>query len=228
MSAVGLCGLAMAAATASGSSNVGLDATLGSGELGSGASASGGTTTILTLNGTAVSSSTTVLIDAATGELVVREATTVTSPGDPCTPAAGTPTMEFRCPAGSVGAIVGDLDAGNDRFVAAPNVPVLIGAQVGGVLRPLRGGPGLDVIFGGSAGDSLFGAAGRDQLRGRGNSDLLNGGPAADRLLGGAAGDILDGTGGPDRLNGGGGRDLCSGGGGTDRQRGCFDTRGIP
>jgi len=218
----------MAAATAAGSSPVGLSATLGTGVPGSDASTSGGGATILALNGTGVSSSTTVLIDASTGELVVREATTVTSPGDPCTPAAGTPTIEFRCPAGSVEAIVGDLDAGNDRFVAARNVPVLIGAPVGGVLRPLRGGPGLDLIFGGSAKDTLFGAAGRDQLRGRADSDLLNGGPAADRLLGGAAGDVLYGTGGGDRLNGGAGRDLCSGGGGLDRQRGCFATRGIP
>jgi len=224
---LGLCVSAAVAVPAAGSAPAGIEASLRTADLGKGASASG-TTTILTLNGTSISSSTTVLIDPASGELVVREATAVSAPGDPCTPAAGTPTTEFRCPAGSIGAIVGNLGAGNDSFVAARNVPVFVGAIVGGVERPLRGGPGRDAIFGGSAGDALFGAAGSDRVGGRGDTDLLNGGPGADRLLGGPAGDILFGTGGRDRLNGGPGRDLCSGGGGSDRQRGCFITRSVP
>lgn len=184
--------------------------------------------TILTLNGTAASSSTTVTVDAATGELVVREASEVSSPGDPCTPAAGTQTTEFRCPAGSIGAIVGDLGAGEDSFMVARDVPVLIGARVNGTRRPLRAGPGNDVIFGGAAGDLLYGAAGRDRLGGRGETDHLNGGPGADRLLGGAAGDLIFGAAGRDRLNGGPGRDLCNGGSGADRQRRCFVTRRVP
>jgi Ca2+-binding RTX toxin-like protein len=227
LASLGLCLTATIAAPAGGAMPTGLDASLGTAALGDRASVSGAQT-ILVLNGTSISSRTTVLIDDATGELVVREATEVTSPGDPCTPAAGTPTTEFRCPAGSVGAIVGDLDAGNDSFIAERDVPVLIGAIVGGANRPLRGGTGRDVILGGSAGDALFGAAGRDRLGGREDTDLLNGGPGADRLLGGPAGDVLYGTGGRDRLNGGPGRDLCSGGAGSDRQRGCFITRSVP
>jgi Ca2+-binding RTX toxin-like protein len=226
--AVGLCAAAsVVAVPAASSTPVGLDASLRAAELGEGASASG-TTTVLTLSGSSIASRTTVLIDAETGELVVREETQVSSPGDPCTPAAGTLTTEVRCPAGSIGAIVGNLNAGNDSFVAARNVPVLIGAIVGGAERPLRGGPGRDTIFGGRGGDALFGSAGRDRLVGRGDTDLLNGGASADRLFGGPAGDVLFGAGGRDRLNGGAGRDLCGGGAGFDRQRGCFATRGIP
>ena len=205
----------------------GIDASLAAATVGGGASASGGAT-VLTFTGSAIANRTTVSIDSATGELVVREATQVRSPGDPCTPAAGTVTTEFRCPPGSIGAIVGTLGGGNDRFVAARNVRVLIGAVVGGTPRPLRGGPGHDRIFGGRVGDSLFGGPGRDRLFGRRGSDLLNGGPGADRLFGGPAGDILFGGAGRDRHNGGPGRDLCGGGGGRDRQRSCFATRGIP
>ena len=215
------------AAPAGSSTPMGLDASLRSGQIAGGASASG-TSTVLTLNGSAVASRTNVLIDATTGELVIREATQVSAPGDPCTPAAGTPTTEVRCPGRSIGAIVGNLGGGNDRFVVARNVPVLIGAIVGGAPRPMRGGPGHDAIFGGSAGDALLGTAGRDRLVGRGGPDLLNGGGGHDRLFGGPVGDVLFGGAGRDRLVGGPGRDLCGGGGGFDRQRSCFRTRGVP
>lgn len=192
-----------------------------------GASASG-TTTIIVLSGTDAASRTSILVDEATGELVVREETEVSSPGDPCTPAAGTPTTEFRCPPGTVGAIVGNLGPGADRLVAAPDVRALIGARIGGAERPLRGGPGGDLIAGGAGGDSLIGSGGRDRLLGRGGTDLLNGAAAADRLLGGRAGDVLLGANGPDRLDGGAGRDLCNGGTGRDSGRRCFATRNLP
>jgi hypothetical protein len=219
-----------AAGPVSGSAPAGIETSLQVAKLGGvgpSASASGGST-VLTLNGTAVSSRTSVTIDAATGELVVREATQARSPGTPCTPAEGTVTTEFRCPPGSIGAIVGDLDLGNDSFLVARNVPVFIGAIVGGTLSPMSGGRGRDIISGGGAGDALSGSIGRDRLIGKGGQDLLNGGAGGDRLLGGRAADLLRGGPGRDRHNGGPGRDLCAGGGGVDRQRSCFRTRGIP
>jgi Ca2+-binding RTX toxin-like protein len=207
-------GACLAAGPAAGATP-GIGASLGKGTP-AGAAASGAQTTILTLDGTAVASRTTVFVDGATGELVVREATQVTSPGDPCTPAAGTPTAEFRCPAGAIGAIIGDLDLGADRFVVARSVTALIGAVVGGQQRPMRGGGGNDRIFGGRVGDFLVGAAGRDRLTGRGGGDLLRGGRDRDSLSGGPAGDALFGNAGADLLLGGRGRDLCVGGRGSD------------
>ena len=194
-----------------------------------GANASGDTTTILTLTGIgSVSSKMTIAVDPAAGELVIREPAQLASPGDPCTPAAGTPTAEVRCPAGSIGAIVGNLGGGNDRLVTAADVNVFIGAFVESVIRPLRGGEGRDLLVGGARGDTLFGSASADEIRGRGGADFIDGGRGRDRLFGGAVGDILFGGAGIDRISGGPGRDLCAGGKGRDRGRGCFETASIP
>jgi len=196
-------------------------------KLGGGASASGGGV-VFSKTGTAGADQTTVSIDSSTGELVVREAASFPSPGDPCTPAAGTPTTEFRCPPGAVGAIVGNLGGGGDSFIAARNVRVLIGAVVGGELSPLAGDAGPDVIFGGRAGDLLFGSAGRDRAVGRRGDDALFGEGGPDSLLGGPGSDLLFGGARRDRLIGGPGPDGCNGGGGRDRARSCLVKSRIP
>lgn len=118
--------------------------------------------------------------------------------------------QEVSCAPGYIGAIVGNLGAGNDIFDAEPTLGVYVGAVIDGQRRPLSGGAGRDRLVGGAAQDLLEGGSGRDSAVGGGNDDFLIGGP------------------GPDKLNGGGGRDVCKGGTGTDSARGCETARGIP
>jgi Ca2+-binding RTX toxin-like protein len=201
----------------------GLDASLGS--LPDRSAHASGASGVLTLNGSAVASRTTVSIDPDTAELVIRDPTGINPPGDPCTPPPGTAVTEVRCPPGVIGAIVGNLAGGGDRFVTERSVRILIGAQVGGRLKALHGGPGADRLAGGAVGDALFGDGGKDQLIGRRNPDLLNGGLGADSVFGGLGADGLFGGAGADLLGGGAGRDFCKGGAGSDRFRSCALTR---
>jgi len=136
--------------------------------------------------------------------------------------------QQVSCAPGYIGAIVGDLDMGNDTFDADSGLGVYVGAVVDGQHRPLAGGPGRDRLLGGAAQDLLEGGGGPDSIVGGGDEDLLIGGPGADKLSGGGGSDVLLGLGGPDRLNGGAASDLCRGGGGTDRGKSCEITRGIP
>jgi hypothetical protein len=117
---------------------------------------------------------------------------------------------QVSCAAGYIGAIVGDLDGGNDRFDADPDLLVQIGGVIDGQPRPLAGGPGHDRLVGGAAADLLGGGAGLDTLVGGAGMDLLAGGPGADKLIGGK------------------GRDLCRGAGGRDTAKGCEAERSIP
>lgn len=135
---------------------------------------------------------------------------------------------QVSCAPGYIGAIVGDLGAGNDTFSADPGLAIVVGAVIDGVRRPLLGGPGRDRLVGGLASDLLDGAAGGDSLLGGGGQDILIGGTGADNIRGGAANDVLQGGGGQDRLNGGAGRDLCRGSAGKDRGKSCELSRSIP
>jgi Ca2+-binding RTX toxin-like protein len=75
--------------------------------------------------------------------------------------------------------------AGNDRFLAAPDVPLALAIDAG---------PGDDVITTG---------AGRDELIGGSGKDVLNGGAGDDRLLWreGDGSDVLNGDDGVDRVD---------------------------
>ncbi len=179
----------------------------------------------LKLSGDSQAARISVSIDPSSGELVLSDPAGIDPPGDPCTPPPGAPATEIRCPAGSIGAIVGNLGAGDDRLTVAPDVPVRIGARVSGRFLGLHGGAGSDRLTGGAAGDAIFGDAGADRVSGRGGADLLKGGHGADRLLGGLGADGLFGAGGADRLSGGPGRDFCNGGAGRDAYLSCALSR---
>jgi hypothetical protein len=136
--------------------------------------------------------------------------------------------QQVSCAPGYIGAIVGDLDMGNDTFDADPALSVFVGAVVDGQRRPLAGGPGRDRLVGGAAQDLLDGGGGPDSIVGGADEDVLVGGPGADNLSGLGGSDVLLGLGGRDRLNGGSSRDLCRGGAGTDSGKSCEVARGIP
>jgi Ca2+-binding RTX toxin-like protein len=118
--------------------------------------------------------------------------------------------QQVSCAPGYIGAIVGDLNGGNDTFDAEPGLTVMLGAVVDGERRPLAGGPGRDRLLGGAGSDLFDGGAGSDSILGGGDQDVLVGGP------------------GSDKMNGGAGRDLCRGGGGVDVAKSCEFARGIP
>jgi len=147
------------------------------------------------------------------------------TPAGECTQDTAT---QISCDPGYVQAVVGDLGAGPDTFVAAPDLPVLIGAVIDGARRPLSGGPGRDRIVGGAGADLIDGSPGRDRLIGGGGDDLLLGRRGDDRLRGGPGDDALRGGGGSDRLDGGPGSDLCSGGPGRDFAVECEALRSVP
>jgi RTX calcium-binding nonapeptide repeat (4 copies) len=118
--------------------------------------------------------------------------------------------QQVSCAPGYIGAIVGDLNGGNDTFDAEPGIRVAVGAVIDGERRPLAGGPGRDRLLGGAAPDLFDGGGGPDSIVGGGDQDVLVGGPGADKV------------------NGGTGRDLCRGGGGIDAAKSCEIARGIP
>jgi hypothetical protein len=135
---------------------------------------------------------------------------------------------QVSCNPGSIQAIVGDLEAGDDRFTADPALSVSIGLEVSGPNQPLLGGAGRDRLIGGAANDLIGGGAGEDLISGLAGTDILRGGAAPDRLIGGASPDGLYGGGGKDRLDGGPGRDLCNGGGAVDKGTSCTVLQSIP
>jgi Ca2+-binding RTX toxin-like protein len=118
--------------------------------------------------------------------------------------------QQVSCAPGYIGAIVGDLNGGNDTFDAESGLGVMVGAVVGGQRRPLVGGPGRDRLLGGAAPDLFDGGGGPDSILGGGDQDVLVGGPGADKM------------------NGGAGRDLCRGGDGVDAAKSCEIARGVP
>jgi Ca2+-binding RTX toxin-like protein len=139
-----------------------------------------------------------------------------------------TSATQVSCAPGYIGAIVGDLNGGNDTFDADAGLTALVGAVIDGQRRPLSGGLGRDRLVGGASQDLFDGGGGPDSIVGGADEDVLIGGPGADNLSGLGGSDVLLGLGGSDRLNGGGARDLCKGGGGLDFGKGCEMTRGIP
>jgi hypothetical protein len=185
------------------------------------ATAAAQTGAVLELSGGPEASAIGVSTDPGSGELVVRDPGGIEPPGDPCEPASGTMTSEFRCPPGTIAAIVGSLGAGDDSLTLAEGIGIRVGARVDGRPRPLGGGPGRDRLRGGDRSDLLAGGDGSDLLLGAAGGDLLRGGLGADRLRGGAGADALLGGDGADRLLGGPGPDLCRGGGGPDRLVSC-------
>jgi hypothetical protein len=139
-----------------------------------------------------------------------------------------TSAQQVSCAPGYIGAIVGDLGGGSDTFEADPALPVMIGAVIDGVHRPVSGGHGRDRLIGGFGSDLLSGGGGPDWMFGGAGEDLMLGERGADTLGGGSANDVLSAGGGPDKLAGGGGRDLCRGSGGIDRAKSCELARSIP
>ena len=128
---------------------------------------------------------------------------------------------QVSCAPGYIGAIVGDLSAGNDTFEGDPFLTVMVGAVIDGQRRPLSGGPGRDREVGGAGPDLLDGGGGPDSLVGGGADDVLTGGPGPDSLAGGLGNDQLFGGAGPDKLSGGAGKDNCHGQAGADSIKSC-------
>src|SRR5581483_7166274 len=62
-----------------------------------------------------------------------------------------TSATEVSCAPGYIGAIVGDLDGGNDTFNADPDLTVMVGGLIDGERRPLSGGAGRDRLVGGGS-----------------------------------------------------------------------------
>lgn len=184
-------------------------------------------TKIFTLAGTPIANNITAYADP-TGRLVLSSPEGIVEPDGPAPECVQDSPTQVSCIPGYIGAIAGDLGAGNDSFSASSTLPTLIGISLVSQERPLRGGSGRDRIGGGIGGDLIDGGPGRDALLGFGGGDLLRGGAGRDSLSGGGAPDRLLGGPGPDRLDGGAARDLCNGGGGTDVARSCNVTRKVP
>jgi Ca2+-binding RTX toxin-like protein len=169
-----------------------------------------------------VNNTITVFTDQATGRL------TLVSPegfNNPPSTSAGECTQDsptqVSCAPGVIGALVGNLGAGNDTLIADESLQIFVGLGFVGDFRPMDGGPGNDHIFGAAVRDTLTGNNGRDTLLTRGGADLAFANAGNDRLGGGAGRDELSGAGGTDKLNGGAARDICKGGRGRDSFKAC-------
>src|SRR4029450_10536743 len=62
--------------------------------------------------------------------------------------------QQVSCAPGYIGAIVGDLNGGNDTFTADGGLTVYVGAVIDGELRPLSPGTRPRRLVGGGAEDS--------------------------------------------------------------------------
>ena len=202
---------------------------------GGGATTSGSSMNVMTVNDYRGIDNRISVFTAPTGRLVLTAPEGLGDPDgsglacslDNAKPGEST-AQEVSCVPDYIGAIVGDLGRGGDTFDADPSLPVMIGGVIDGQVRPLEGGPGRDRLVGGTVADLLQGDEGSDSMAGGGGQDRLIGGPGADNLSGGAANDWLSGGDGPDKLGGGGGRDACRGAGGIDSAKSCESARGIP
>ena len=184
-------------------------------------------TTIFVLTGTP-SANTINAFGDSTGRLVVTSPEGIVEPDGPAPECVQDSPTQVSCMPGFIGALAGDLGAGNDTFSAQKSLRTLIGISLVSQERPLSGGLGNDRISGGLGGDLIRGGPGNDALLGFGGGDLIDGGTGRDRVSGGGASDILLGGPGRDKLHGGSGRDLCNGGGGFDTSESCNVTRKIP
>ena len=184
-------------------------------------------TTIFVLAGTPNANT----IDAfgdSTGRLVITSPEGIVEPDGPAPQCVQDSPTQVSCMPGFIGALAGDLGAGNDTFTAQTSLPTLIGISLVSQERPMSGGLGNDRIAAGLGGDLILGGPGNDALLGFGGGDLINGGTGRDSVSGGGAPDNLLGGPGRDKLHGGSGRDLCNGGGGFDTAKSCNVTRKIP
>ncbi|MDX6633235.1 MAG: Peptidase serralysin terminal [Solirubrobacterales bacterium] len=219
-----LAGVVVIAGPAHAAGSITTEATTATISAGSGASASASSLE-LTLNGTPSANHIGASL-RSNGDLFVS----VPAPETIATPPTASCHFEspqsFRCDAGAVGAIAGNLAGGDDSFHAAGNLTILIGAVITdstghSTLDRLRGGDGRDHITGGAGPDGLAGDGGDDRVEGGKGNDVGVGGSGNDLLRGGAGSDLLKGNGGKDKLDGGSGKDSCHGGGGLDLFKRC-------
>jgi Ca2+-binding RTX toxin-like protein len=184
-------------------------------------------TTIFVLAGTPNANTISASGDS-TGRLVITSPDGIVEPDGPAPECSQDSPTQVSCMPGFIGALAGDLGAGNDTFTAQTSLPTLIGISLVSQERPMSGGLGNDRIAAGLGGDLILGGPGNDALLGFGGGDLINGETGRDTVSGGGAPDDLLGGAGPDRLHGGSARDLCNGGGGVDTAKSCNVTRRVP
>lgn len=184
-------------------------------------------TTIFVLAGTPNANTLNASGDS-TGRLVITSPEGIVEPDGPAPECVQDSPTQVSCMPGFIGALAGDLGAGNDTFTAQTSLPTLIGISLVSQERPISGGLGNDRITAGLGGDLIRGGPGNDALLGFGGGDLINGEAGRDSVSGGGAPDNVLGGPGPDKLHGGSGRDLCNGGGGVDTAKSCNVTRKIP
>lgn len=184
-------------------------------------------TNIFVLWGTSSANNVSAFADAG-GRLVLTSPEGIVEPDGPAPECIQDSPTQVSCVPSYIGAIRGDLGAGNDTFTAQTTLPTLIGISLVIEERPLNGGPGRDRIVGGLGGDLITGGAGADALLGFGGGDLIRGEAGRDSLSGGGSSDNLMGGSGADKLHGGAARDLCNGGGGVDTAKSCNVTRKVP
>lgn len=126
---------------------------------------------------------------------------------------AGNGNNTINTTAFTLGDVIVDGGAGNDRILTGSKNDTLLGGLGNDILD---GGAGNDLLDGGSGNDTLTGGLGNDTLIGGDGNDTLNGGDGNDTLTGGFGNDTLDGGAGNDSLDGGVGNDTLTGGLGND------------
>lgn len=126
---------------------------------------------------------------------------------------AGNGNNTINTTAFTLGDVIVDGGAGNDRILTGSKNDTLLGGLGNDILD---GGAGNDLLDGGSGNDTLTGGLGNDTLIGGDGNDTLNGGDGNDILTGGFGNDTLDGGAGNDSLDGGVGNDTLTGGLGND------------
>jgi len=88
--------------------------------------------------------------------------------------------------------------------------------QIEGLVDPIEGDDGPNVLNGTSGLDAIFGFGGDDRIDGLAGDDLIDGGFGADQIFGRSGEDTIRGGAGADIVNGGGAADLITAGPGND------------
>jgi Ca2+-binding RTX toxin-like protein len=85
-----------------------------------------------------------------------------------------------------------------------------------GLVQPIQGGSGDDVLFGSLGDDVILGLAGADEIDGSGGNDIVDGGEGNDDITTEDGNDSIVGNTGDDQIDSGAGLDTIFGGDGND------------